>query len=145
MKVNPIDNNQTSFGAIKFRNQKTQQRFMAELKRLPIEDFNKALNIIKNQDDNFVRIMIANHNGMNEFDKGLKLRATIADGIVDAQNSFADGFKAFKKVICWRSVFIYCNSFGVFTEVPQIGILKYAYWDEKKIQLKNSFVKCLFF
>lgn len=90
MKINPINNNQTSFGAIKFRNQKTQQRFMSELKRLPIEDFNKALNIIKNQDDNFVRIMIANHNGMNEFDKGLKLRATIDDGIVDAKNSLVD-------------------------------------------------------
>ena len=90
MKINPINNNQTSFGAIKFRNQKTQQRFMAELKRLPIEEFNKALNIIKNQDDNFVRIMIANHNGMNEFDKGLKLRATIDDGIVDAKNSLVD-------------------------------------------------------
>lgn len=29
-----------------------------------------------------------------------------------------------------RRVFIYCNSFGVFPEVAQIGILKYAHWDE---------------
>lgn len=90
MKVNPINNNQTSFGAIKFRNKKSQKRFMSELKKLPLKEFNKALNVIKNQEDNFVPIMIANHNGMNEFDKGLKLRATIADGIVDAQNSLTE-------------------------------------------------------
>ena len=90
MKVNPINNNQTSFGAIKFRNQKSQKRFLSELKKLPLKEFNKALNVIKNQEDNFIPIMIANHNGMNEFDKGLKLRATIADGIVDAQNSLTE-------------------------------------------------------
>ena len=43
MKINPINNNQTNFGAIKFRNQKSQKRFMSELKKLPIEEFEKAL------------------------------------------------------------------------------------------------------
>jgi len=80
MKVNPINNNQTSFGAIKFRNQKSQKRFMSELKRLPIEEFEKALDYIKAQEDNFVRITIANHDKLPEispYGGRLKLTAKI--------------------------------------------------------------------
>ena len=80
MKINPINNNQTSFGAIKFRNQKSQKRFMSELKKLPIEEFEKALDYIKAQEDNFVRITIAINNKLPEIDPyggRLKWSATI--------------------------------------------------------------------
>ena len=80
MKVNPINNNQTSFGAIKFRNQKSQKRFMSELKKLPIEEFEKALDYIKAQEDNFVRITIAINNKLpevNPYGGRLKWSATI--------------------------------------------------------------------
>ena len=80
MKVNPINNNQTSFGAIKFRNQKSQKRFMSELKKLPIEEFEKALGYIKAQEDNFVRITIAINNKLpevNPYGGRLKWSATI--------------------------------------------------------------------
>ena len=80
MKINPINNNQTNFGAIKFRNQKSQKRFMSELKKLPIEEFEKALDYIKAQEDNFVRITIAINNKLpevNPYGGRLKWSATI--------------------------------------------------------------------
>ena len=80
MKVNQINNNQTNFGAIKFRNQKSQKRFMSELKKLPIEELEKALDYIKAQEDNFVRITIAINNKLpevNPYGGRLKWSATI--------------------------------------------------------------------
>lgn len=98
MQITKIqDKSNPNFGAFQFKTVKAKQKFITELKRLPLADFNEAVNVIKTQKDNFEHICIKQQAKNNQQLDTLNLSAIIRGEEVEADSSLVEFLKTCAK------------------------------------------------
>ncbi len=91
------DKSNTNFGAVQFKTVKAKQKFLTELKRQSLTDFNEAVNVIKTQKDNYEHIIIKQQAKNNQTLDTLNLSAIIRGEEVEADSSLVEFLKTCAK------------------------------------------------
>ena len=87
-----------NFGAVQFKTVKAKQKFITELKRQSLADFNEVVNVIKTQKDNIEHICIKQPAKNNQRPDTLNLSAIINGETVEAGSSLVEFLKTCAKI-----------------------------------------------